>query len=220
MKGGVVKQFFYYSLFCLGTVTFLCNSFWYYQGIHAVEPYSVKEEATLTNRDLSPSVIKARIKSQINPLQRLYPHGKPTIGEQYGKLNIPRLKTSIPIFYGIHEDQLKKGIGHIERTALPGENNNTILSGHRDTVFRQLGNLSIGDELIIETKEEQFIYKIKKIRIVSHTDRSIIVPKPGPTLTLITCYPFWFLGHAPKRYVIIADLISPNDLVRYYRSQH
>lgn len=133
---------------------------------------------------------------------------KPTSGEKIGVLTIPKLNRSLPIFEGTNSDILKKGVGHYKHSVLPGENNNSVLSGHRDTVFRGLGNVGINDELIVTTDDGEYLYKIRKVRIVDQSDRTVLVPKPKSTLTLTTCYPFGFIGNAPKRYILVADLIA------------
>jgi sortase A len=159
-------------------------------------------------------VIKDSVSSSLKYVQEvkediiLYPV-RPKIGENMGKLKIPKLKQIIPIIEGADEDELKKGVGHFFQSVLPGERNNSVLSGHRDTVFRQLGKLKIGDELITETSAGTFTYIIRKTRIVHKDDKTVIVPTEQAVLTVTTCYPFRYIGDAPDRYIIIADLIEP-----------
>ncbi|WP_078546179.1 class D sortase [Litchfieldia alkalitelluris] len=135
----------------------------------------------------------------------------PTNGEKIGDLFIPRLEKTFPIFQGTDHETLKKGIGHFSRSVLPGEKNNSVLSGHRDTVFRGLKDLELHDHFVVSTIAGEFIYKIKKIRIVDADDHTVIKPKPRSTLTLTTCYPFYFLGDAPQRYIIVSELISGKE---------
>ncbi|WNF33579.1 class D sortase [Aeribacillus composti] len=137
----------------------------------------------------------------------LYPT-RPKIGEQIGELFIPKLNAVLPIYHGTNEEELEKGVGHFAGSVLPGEADNSVLSGHRDTVFRRLGEVGKGDELIVTTSAGEFTYKIYKVRIVDKDDRTVIVPKPRPTLTVSTCYPFHFIGSAPERYVLVAYLVS------------
>jgi sortase A len=138
---------------------------------------------------------------------------RPKMGEEMGKLRIPKLYASLPIFHGTNEDELEKGVGHFEDSVLPGEKDNSVLSGHRDTVFRKLGEVGKGDILIVETKAGSFTYKVRKVRIVDEDDRSVIVSTPRATLTVSTCYPFTFVGAAPERYVLVAYLVKsePNN---------
>ncbi|CAH0296525.1 MULTISPECIES: class D sortase [Peribacillus] len=139
--------------------------------------------------------------------KELYPV-RPETGEEIGELYIPKLKTKLPIFHGTNEDELEKGVGHFAGSVLPGENDNSVLSGHRDTVFRKLGQVGEGDLLIVTTSAGEFTYKIKKVRIVDEDDRTVIVPKPRATLTVSTCYPFDYIGSAPERYILVAYLTS------------
>ncbi|MFB7140522.1 MULTISPECIES: class D sortase [unclassified Bacillus (in: firmicutes)] len=138
------------------------------------------------------------------PLYKTYPK----FGEEMGTLTIPRIEATLPIFHGTDEDELAKGIGHYAKSVMPGERDNSVLAGHRDTVFRHLGEVKIGDSLIVKTSAGTFTYKVHRIRIVDKDDRTVIIPKPRPTLTVSTCYPFNFIGHAPKRYILVASLVK------------
>ncbi|MFD1032581.1 class D sortase [Metaplanococcus flavidus] len=137
----------------------------------------------------------------------LYPV-RPEKGENIGSLVIPKIDATLPIYHGTDEDELVKGVGHFADSVLPGENDNSVLSGHRDTVFRELGEVGKGDLLIVETSAGTFTYKVRKTRIVDADDRTVIVPKPKAVLTVSTCYPFDFIGYAPERFILIADLVS------------
>ena len=138
----------------------------------------------------------------------LYPV-RPEKGENIGNLLIPKIEATLPIFHGTDEDELLKGVGHFAGSVLPGESDNSVLSGHMDTVFRRLGEVGKGDLLTVETSAGTFTYKVRKTRIVDADDRTVIVPKPEATLTVSTCYPFDFIGSdAPERFILIADLVS------------
>ena len=134
----------------------------------------------------------------------------PEIGDLMGELIIPKLDAVLPIIHGTDEDELEKGVGHFAESVLPGENDNSVLSGHRDTVFRELGEVGKGDLLIVKTYAGTFTYKVRQVRIVDEDDRTVIVPKPKAILTVSTCYPFDYVGYAPDRYILVADLISSN----------
>ncbi len=116
------------------------------------------------------------------------------------------LNVTLSIFHGTNEDEVEKGVGHFAESVLLGENDNSVLSGHRDTVFRKLGQVGEGDLLIVSTSAGEFIYKINKVRIVDEDDRTVIFPKPRATLTVSTCYPFDFIGSAPERYILVVYL--------------
>jgi sortase A len=138
----------------------------------------------------------------------VYPKS-PAGGETLGSLSIPALRLALPIIQGTGTDELKKGVGHMTKTALPGEDGNCVLSGHRDTVFTQLGKVKTGDELIVQTAAGTFTYKVKRIRIVHKDDTTVVVHTDHAVLTVSTCYPFRYMGAAPDRYVLIADLVAP-----------
>jgi len=138
--------------------------------------------------------------------ENLYPV-YPVEGDTIGSLSIPALKLELPIVQGTGVDELEKGIGHFDQSVLPGENDNCVLSGHRTTVFTKLGELMIGDELIVQTSAGTFTYEVKGTRIVDKDDKTVIVPTDHAVLTLTTCYPFRYIGSAPDRFIISADLV-------------
>ncbi|MCR8868736.1 class D sortase [Bacillus sp. AFS026049] len=133
---------------------------------------------------------------------------RPETGDLMGELYIPKIEATLPIYHGTDEDELEKGVGHYAGSVLPGEKDNSVLSGHRDTIFRDLGEVGEGDLLIAKTEAGTFTYKVRKVRIVDADDRTVIVPKPKATLTVTTCYPFSYIGSAPERYVLVADLLK------------
>lgn len=134
---------------------------------------------------------------------------RPKANEVFGELIIPKLESVLPIIEGTDPEQLEKGVGHYAKSVLPGENDNSVLSGHRDTVFRKVGSLKKGDKLITKTSAGIFTYEIQKTWIVDDDDRTVIVSHKGnQILTLTTCYPFDYVGSAPQRYIIQARIIS------------
>ncbi|WP_434168086.1 class D sortase [Peribacillus frigoritolerans] len=133
---------------------------------------------------------------------------RPETGDLMGQLYIPTIEATLPIYHGTDEDELEKGVGHYAGSVLPGEKDNSVLSGHRDTIFKDLGEVGEGDLLIAKTEAGSFTYKVRKVRIVDADDRTVIVPKPKATLTVTTCYPFSYIGSAPERYVLVADLLK------------
>ena len=132
----------------------------------------------------------------------------PSEADNIGSLTIPALKRVLPILQGTDAKELKKGVGHFTQSVLPGEKDNCVLSGHRDTAFRQVGNLKIGDKLIVQTSAGTFTYEVNRTRIVHEDDKTVIVPTDHAVLTITTCYPFNFIGNAPDRYIVSADLIE------------
>lgn len=145
------------------------------------------------------------------PDKALYPD-YPAEGDNIGSLTIPALKQKFLILQGTGDVELKKGVGHFNQSVLPGEKDNCVLSGHRETVFRQLGNLKIGDSLIVQTSAGTFTYEVSGTRIVHADDKTVIVPTDHAVLTLTTCYPFNTPGYFPDRYIVSADLVKSNKL--------
>jgi len=172
-------------IFIIGTALFVGSGLSYWQGYSAVEEWDERD-----------------FQEDKKDMER--PWGQMDIGDLIGNLAIPELEASIPIYHGASEEELKKGIGHVANSMLPGEGGNIVLSGHRDTVFRRLGELEVGDSLHVENGGQSYHYKIKRIRIVKANNTTVLVPKPKETLTVTTCYPFRFIGSAPERYVLEA----------------
>ncbi|MEK3696482.1 sortase [Paenibacillus sp. FSL R10-2199] len=137
-----------------------------------------------------------------------------TEGEVIGEIYFPKLDKRVAILEGTGRAALKKGAGHDEGSAAIGSPGNSVLAGHRDTVFRSLGNLEESDIIELETADGKFTYEITGSRIVDAEVRGAIKPSAEPVLTLITCYPFSYVGSAPDRYLLSAKLIASKPLVR------
>jgi sortase A len=133
---------------------------------------------------------------------------RPAKGEFIGTITIPRLDKVIPIYEGTGASELKQGAGHYVKSVLPGFKDNSVIAGHRDTDFSKFDKLKIGDSLTVKTSYGTFIYIIESFRIVKADDRTVIVPTQVATLTLSTCYPFYFIGNAPKRFIVTALLTA------------
>jgi len=129
-------------------------------------------------------------------------------GDVIGTLSIPAIDMDLPIIQGTDTDDLKKGVGHFLQSVLPGEDDNCVLSGHRDTIFAELGDLKIGDKITVKTSAGTFAYEVSGTRIVDKDDKTVIVPSDHAVLTLTTCYPFSYFGLAPSRYIVSADLVT------------
>lgn len=123
-------------------------------------------------------------------------------------LEIPRLGLTVPVLEGTDELTLNQGVGHIEGTALPGECDNVGIAGHRDGFFRVLKDVTDGDTIELLTLWETLSYAVEDIRIVEPEAVQVLAPTGTPVLTLVTCYPFYYVGNAPERYVVRARLTS------------
>jgi sortase A len=126
-----------------------------------------------------------------------------------GRLDIPRLRVDAIVREGVERDTLDKAVGHVPSTALPGEAGNVGLAGHRDTFFRALRNVRKSDRIRLETLHGSYEYEVESTKVVSPRDVGVLSPsRTGPTLTLITCYPFYYVGSAPNRFIVRARQVE------------
>jgi len=132
------------------------------------------------------------------------------VGDTVAKLRLPGLETPLFVIEGTDQKELKKGPGHMPGTALPGVDGNCVIAGHRDTHFRALEGIKKGDEIELETKYGTFRYQVRSMEVVLPTNVNSLYPTNDAVLHLITCYPFRYVGHAPKRMVIEATLARDN----------
>jgi sortase A len=132
----------------------------------------------------------------------------PSAGTLIGRLEAPSVKMAAVVLAGTDDATLKKGAGHIEDTPLPGQPGNVGIAGHRDTVFRPLRHIKVGDPLELTTPDRLYRYRISKTHIVDPDDVYVLDATKTPTLTLVTCYPFDFIGNAPRRFIVHADLVK------------
>jgi sortase A len=122
-----------------------------------------------------------------------------------GRIAIPRLGISAMVKEGIDDRTLGLAVGHIPSTAMPGETGNIGLAAHRDNLFRSLKDIARDDEITLTTLDNTYTYRVVSFTVVNPDDVSVLAPSSGEnTLTLVTCYPFYFVGHAPKRFVVRA----------------
>lgn len=131
----------------------------------------------------------------------------PAAGTMLGRLEAPSIKLSTTVLEGSDDATLSRGSGHIEDTPFPGQPGNVGIAGHRDTTFRALRHIKVGDTLEYRSADHLYRYKISKTWIVGPDDVYVLDPTPKPALTLVTCYPFEFVGHAPRRFIVRADLL-------------
>jgi sortase A len=124
-------------------------------------------------------------------------------------LRIPRIGLEVPVLEGTDRVTLDRGVGHIEHTAAPGSDGNSGIAGHRDGFFRGLKDLGPGDVIELETRRGNEAYRVDRMWIVDPTDVSVLDPTPTASLTLVTCYPFYFVGSAPRRYIVRAGRAEP-----------
>jgi sortase A len=150
---------------------------------------------------------------------------RPAAGSLLGRVEIPRLNLSAMVREGVDVDTLSRAVGHVPSTSLPGESGNFAIAAHRDTLFRGLKDIRNGDVVTFETPKERYSYEVFFTRIVKPSEVSVLRPdggfstsrnaalvqvanRPSHLLTMITCYPFYYLGSAPQRFIVQARLIS------------
>jgi sortase A len=136
--------------------------------------------------------------------------GSDTI-EPIARLEIPAIDLSVMVLEGTDELTLNRAVGRIEGTAIPGEPGNFGIAGHRDSFFRGLKDLTKDDLVTVTTLSGEFQYRVDDIQIVKPTDLRVLKDSSSPTLTLVTCYPFYYVGDAPKRFIVKARLDSPAE---------
>ncbi len=121
-----------------------------------------------------------------------------------GVIRIPRLAIEAPVLEGTDDWTLNRGVGHIADTAAPGARGNSGLAGHRDGFFRALKDVTPGDRIELETLDGVRTYLVERTWIVSPEDVSVLDPVDARAITLVTCYPFYFVGSAPQRFIVRA----------------
>ena len=125
----------------------------------------------------------------------------PNLGEVIGEIQIPRLGVKAVIVQGDAPELLDRAVGHIPQTALPGRGN-VALAGHRDRLFRPLSQIHQGDTIVLETVRGSFTYEVESTFVVPSTEIGVLQSSNANELTLITCFPFEYIGHAPKRFIV------------------
>jgi sortase A len=132
----------------------------------------------------------------------------PSTGSAVALLAIPRVGLSTIVVEGAEERELKLGPGHIPGTSLPGGGGNVGVAGHRDTFFRPLRLIRKDDTIQVITHEQKYHYRVVSTEIVSPNDIQVLYSTQHEMLTLVTCYPFEFVGHAPRRFIVRADCLD------------
>jgi sortase A len=155
------------------------------------------DEMVTMERPVAP---RAHVPNQPKPLQT---------GEIIGRVDIPRLNLSAAVAEGDDDKTLRSAVGHLPDTPLPWQRRgNVALAAHRDGLFRPLEKIRIEDDVRIVTARGEYHYRVKKTHIVDPDDVWVIAPTDTPTITLITCYPFSFVGNAPRRFFVQAELVE------------
>jgi sortase A len=147
--------------------------------------------------------VEQQTKVKQHPTGRLT--SAPAEGSLIGWIDIPRIGVNSAVLEGTDSSTLRLGVGHFEETALPGASGNVALAGHRDTFFRALRGIRPADEIILQTLDGCYKYAVESTTVVEPNDVDVLKSHAQPTLTLVTCYPFDFMGPAPKRFIVRAN---------------
>jgi sortase A len=132
----------------------------------------------------------------------------PSTGNTLGEIELTRIGVTAMILEGTDDRTLRRAVGHILGTALPGQPGNVGIAGHRDTFFRALRNVRQDDEITLMTLAGSYRYRVDSISVVGPEDIQVLDNSGGDILTLVTCYPFYFVGPAPRRFIVRAQRIS------------
>lgn len=124
-----------------------------------------------------------------------------------GRIEIPRLKLSAIVIEGDDSKALRRAVGHIIGSPLPGQTGNVALTGHRDTFFRPLRDIRRDDTIVVTTLQGEYRYRVVSTKVVGPNDIAVLDPSVDEILTLVTCYPFYFVGAAPERFIVRAERI-------------
>jgi sortase A len=130
-------------------------------------------------------------------------------GEVIGRIEIPRINVSTMVREGVDTKTLRRAAGHVPATALPGELGNIGIAAHRDTFFRGVRNIRKGDEIRVVTSDGTYKYVVDSLSIVWPENIEVLEPTTYPAITLVTCYPFDYIGSAPKRFIVQARQVAP-----------
>ncbi|MGG5739510.1 MULTISPECIES: class D sortase [Bacillus cereus group] len=197
-----------FTLMIVGLLMGAYYAFEWYKGKSSAQDLTTEEIKNFEQQTYKQPSSEVPVNAQVPSSQIQHKEG-----EKVAMLNIPKIKKKFSIYWGANDATLKKGVGMFvsDLTTTPSGGGHTVLSGHRDTVFTELGELKEKDNLILEYDNTMYTYEIQKMWITHADDRTVIVKKEEPTLTLTTCYPFDYIGDAPDRYIIEAKLITSNS---------
>lgn len=124
-----------------------------------------------------------------------------------GGIDIPRLAVSVLVMEGVDDTTLRRAAGHLPGTSMPGQAGNIAIAAHRDTFFRPLRNIRQSDMITLTTPSGAYRYRVVSIKVVNPSDVSVLKSDGTEVLTLVTCFPFYFIGAAPKRFIVRAERI-------------
>ena len=181
--------------------------FFFVTGILAVSYVALTLLHAKLYQEAANNALDAQIRAQ-GQNQMIPPQAAAKEGDVLGRIEIPRLGLTVAILEGTAPQTLKLGVGHIEGTAFPGASGNIGIAGHRDTYFRALQGIRDKDEIQIQTANGLSRYEVDSLQIVAPSDVGVLAPTAESSITLVTCYPFHFIGSAPERFIVRARRIG------------
>ncbi len=192
------RGFLFVGILALGYCAFVMGDAWLFQHREAA-----RLDGILRQDPAGPATpVAVATQPGIGPGALIGPDGL------IGRIEIARLKLSVVVVEGIEKTTLRRAVGHVPQTALPGEVGNIGIAAHRDTFFRPLRNIRHGDIVTLSTVRGEFHYRVVSTKIVFPEDVEVLNPDGNQILTLITCYPFYFVGSAPKRFIVRAERVD------------
>jgi sortase A len=166
---------------------------------------AASHEQALLARELATSASPHDLQPDGGPYVGSVKHYGVVMGSVIGRIDVPRLKLTAMAREGVDDRTLQTAVGHVPGTALPGDAGNTAFAAHRDTFFRQLRGVRDGDEVDLTTPRGRYRYRVTSTHVVRPEDVSVLAPTEHAALTLVTCYPFSYVGSAPYRFVVRAE---------------
>ena len=189
-----------FGLICLAWYGLVAFRAIQYQRSQSAELDRVVERSKVENQlPDSPAVENPTIERPTPSIENTSDH------QLIGRLEIPRVHLSVMVVDGDDEATLKIAAGHLPDTPLPWELGNSAVAGHRDSFFRPLSAIKLKDRLRLVTPHGAFNYEVSNVRVVKPNDLSVLAQNGRSSLTLVTCYPFSYVGRAPKRFIVRAD---------------
>ena len=192
---------------CLGYVGFTMAQAYFYQ---SYESYQLEE--SIRGRGATAS---GYLRSFLQPMEAPAPisirQEAPALVSDpglIGRVEIPRLDISAMVREGVDAATLSRAVGHVPNTPLPGAAGNVAIAAHRDTYFRNVRNIRNGDRIRMVTPKGTYEYIVDSLKIVEPTEVNVLDPTPEPAITLVTCYPFNYIGSAPKRFIVRARQVT------------
>jgi sortase A len=192
------RFFFTGAVLLLGYCVFVFEDAWVFQQRESRNLQRLLEERHKTTGD----ALKLRPATLTPALPAIAASGV------IGRLEIPRLELSAVVIEGDDSKTLRRAVGHMPGTPLPGQTGNAAITGHRDTFFRPLRKIRVNDFIVLTTLQGEYHYRVISTRVVSPDNVAVLNASDGEILALVTCYPFYFVGSAPNRFIVRAERLA------------